>query len=375
MRLSNFRTPSGALLNIYIDKKSNTVKTNLFGKLEVVNDVNTATALTTVVKNASSCLVYVDPNNTAIQSLAILQDCESLLNDILKSNGINQVVTINPNVVAATKRPKPAPSQDVNNQDVNNTDVNTQDVKEEITTPIKQEKINLKTLNQLNNFFSEFNIDVAKSNRFINSICNKSKTSPEEVVKYISGYVDLIDHPEKDSIVAKLLTPEFNSIIDNLNKIDLSKIINKRISILYGPAGTGKTTKAIQQYPGAAIINCNPDITCQDLFETFNFVNGQPVFEKSDFIKAMEEGLPIILDEINLLNYDVIRTLQTLTDNKTTFNYKGTSYNIKDGFKIIGTMNLIVNGRIYPLSEPLVDRCSDIEMLTLSDIELVSRAF
>lgn len=103
--------------------------------------------------------------------------------------------------------------------------------------------------------------------------------------------------------------------------------------------------------------------------------NGAPVYKDSDFMIAVKTGRTIILDEINLCNDEVLRALQTLSDNKQYFNYKGQRIEIKDGFKIIGTMNLSVNGCIYALPEPLVDRAGLIKEFTLNAENLALRAF
>ena len=77
----------------------------------------------------------------------------------------------------------------------------------------------------------------------------------------------------------------------------------------------------------------------------------------------MVEGLAqkIILDEINLLSKDCLRGLQGLLDNKTEIVYKDYIIHIKEGFEIIGTMNLEINGQIESLPAPLVDRAYHIE--------------
>ena len=114
-----------------------------------------------------------------------------------------------------------------------------------------------------------------------------------------------------------------------------------------------------------------------DLMRTFDFNddNGNPVFKPSTLRLAMENGLPIIFDEINLLSFDCLRLLQTLTDGKSTINYNGDTITVKDGFKIIGTMNLTVNDQVYNLPEPLVDRAASITEFKLSPEELAAYAY
>ena len=110
----------------------------------------------------------------------------------------------------------------------------------------------------------------------------------------------------------------------------------------------------------------------QDLMEDFTFTDGKPTFQKSALWNAIDQGNTIVLDELNLLPLESLRFLQTLLDNKDVITYKGKQITIKSGFKIIGTMNLIVNGSKYPLPEPLVDRCENIEKFNMTADMLLS---
>ena len=67
--------------------------------------------------------------------------------------------------------------------------------------------------------------------------------------------------------------------------------------------------------------------------------------------------------------------IQGLTDNKETFKFKDEEIIINEGFKIIGTMNLFVNGNPYPLTPQLCDRCEDIIEFKLTNKKLVKLAF
>lgn len=197
------------------------------------------------------------------------------------------------------------------------------------------------------------------SSRFINTMLlnAKSKTACRE---YIINYFELQNSPDTATVKGLVKSPEFDGLFEILKELKTNKKINNRLEVYYGPAGTGKTTKAIQENPGAAVIPCNYSMDCEDLFKVVTFNDGKIEYQESPFIKAMQNGAAIILDEINLLNDNMIATLQTITDNKTEFTYGSKTYQIKPGFKIIGTMNLIVNGIIYPLRPALVDRCENI---------------
>ena len=88
--------------------------------------------------------------------------------------------------------------------------------------------------------------------------------------------------------------------------------------------------------------------------------------------ECMEKGLPLTLDEMNLLPFETVRFLQGILDGKKEFIFKGQKIQIKEGFTIIGTMNLVINGMAFGLPEPLVDRCSDIKKFTLKAEDLMA---
>lgn len=52
--------------------------------------------------------------------------------------------------------------------------------------------------------------------------------------------------------------------------------------------------------------------------------------------------------------------------------YKGVVVKIKEGFQIIGTMNLVVNGSVYSLPEPLIDRAEELKKFKLTASDLSS---
>ena len=148
--------------------------------------------------------------------------------------------------------------------------------------------------------------------------------------------------------------------------------INKRFKIYYGAQGTGKTTKALNETNNCCVV-CHSAMLPTDLMEDFKFDDkGNPIFIPSPLYNAMENGTPITLDEINLLPFESLRFLQGILDGKTEFQYKDKTVHIADGFYIIGTMNLTVNGMTYGLPEPLVDRCSITKKFELTADTLLS---
>lgn len=203
-------------------------------------------------------------------------------------------------------------------------------------------------------FFSEFSF--TPSFRFINTLAlAKDKT------EYVVNYFNLQNHSFTKEITEKVKSGEFRSIIAQLNELKANtdiNAINSRFDLYFGEPGTGKTTVATEQ--GTACIVCSSDMLPTDLMQNFAFSDGKAEFQKSDLWKAMEEGYTIVLDELNMLPFESLRFLQGILDNKNAIDFKGFHINIHKDFKVIGTMNLNVNGQCIPLPAPLVDRCSSI---------------
>lgn len=231
---------------------------------------------------------------------------------------------------------------------------------EEITKSMSDdERIEL-GVSQLIDFFTEFNF--TPSFRFLNTMARLPKNKRSS---YVNKYFSLMASPYAEDIQEKVKSAEFKQIMNNLSTAKSTHNINNRFRVYYGAQGTGKTTKALKETNNLCIV-CNSSMLPADLLEDFTFDNGKAAFHPSALVKCMEEGKPICLDEINLLPFDSLRFLQGIFDNKTEIQYKGNTIHIKDGFKVIGTMNLVVNGVSFGLPEPLVDRCEAIEEFKLT---------
>lgn len=221
-------------------------------------------------------------------------------------------------------------------------------------------------IRQLRDFFKEFDFSGNSSIRFMNTLFFKAKEGKAR--DYVINYFKLIDSPYANAVVEKTRSKEFKAIIKTLKELNVNiKPINQRFVLYYGNQGTGKTTKATELFPNAKVMNCNSNFEPNDLLETFDFENGSPTYKPSPLFLAMNRGDTVILDEINLLTRDCLRSLQAFLDNKECFEFKGETIKINDGFKVIGTMNLEVNGQVEALPAPLVDRAEDIVEFELSD--------
>ena len=233
---------------------------------------------------------------------------------------------------------------------------------------LSNEELTTIGLENLMKFFTEFQFE--PNFRFVNSLSLALSISKEKATSYICNYFELIDSPYAREICEKVKSAEFKEILANLGVLTPTKTVNNRFKLYYGSQGTGKTTKAMVETNGRCMV-CNNSMLPSDLMEDFVFDNGQATFKPSALWRSMVDGTPIVLDEINLLPFDSLRFLQTILDGKTEFLYKGNTVKIADGFKIIGTMNLTVNGMTYGLPEPLVDRAEDMQKFTLSAKDLL----
>lgn len=242
--------------------------------------------------------------------------------------------------------------------------------------PIQDELFNKevlkKTLDNLINFFKEF--EVYPSLRQVNCLARLCQKSISEGIKYIKNYYTLSDSPYKEAISSKTGSEEFKGILKILSSFDTEKVINKRLKIYYGPQGTGKSTMAMRELhiPDATndytdddpnrgfTIVCSSSMTPDDIMQDFGFVDGKAQLNESVVIYAMKNGRGILLDEFRNLSNATLDFIQSWTDDKSEFVYKGQVIKIHPNFRVIGTMNLVKNGVIYSIPEPLVDRCSEI---------------
>lgn len=234
----------------------------------------------------------------------------------------------------------------------------------ESTISMTAEQFNENVITKLIDFFSEFNFE--PNFRFLNTLCHY-----EDKKGYIMRYFKLVNSPYTNAIKDKMESPEFKTILKSLTSFAPKSWVNTRFKLYYGSQGTGKTTIALEETENRCMV-CHNAMLPSDLMEDFKFDDGKAGFHPSALYKAMENGESITLDEINLLPFESLRFLQSILDGKKEFIYKGTTVHIKDGFQIIGTMNLVVNGFTYGLPEPLVDRCSETKEFKLSAKDLLT---
>ena len=329
---------------IKISRKTGIIQTNLFNKdnqMETITEENKKLITNTIYKIFNKYSIGND------KKLILANSTIDYINEYYPELNVERITYTN------------SPEEFVNTP-----------VEEKISTPARPEidKKKIKnTLKKFIDFFSEFSFE--PNYRFVNtfSYCN----TISEAVEYTTRYFELSDSPYTNSIIEKMKSPEFNEIALELVNITPSTKINTRFKLYYGSAGTGKTTAAMKEAEGNCMV-CHSAMLPSDLMEDFKFEEGKAAFQPSSLYKAITEGKKIVLDEINLLPFESLRFLQSILDGKKEFNYKGINVQIKDGFQIIGTMNLNVNGSVYSLPEPLVDRAEQIKKYTLTADNLLN---
>lgn len=220
----------------------------------------------------------------------------------------------------------------------------------------------------LMDFFTEFSF--TPSFRFTNTLSFMVHKSKAAARAYVCNYFALMDSSYQKEVAQKVKSAEFGKILDDIAQYGVPAThVNTRLKIYYGSAGTGKTTLAQVESENRCIV-CNSSMLPSDLMEDFIFKDGNPDFNPSLLWDCMEQGKTIVLDEINLLPFDSLRFLQGIADGKSEFYYKNRPVRIKDGFQIIGTMNLTLGGMTYGLPEPLVDRCCEAKEFVLTADQL-----
>lgn len=215
-------------------------------------------------------------------------------------------------------------------------------------------------------FFSETSFK--PSIRMIDTLSRLNLKSGQN---YIGWFMELINHPDREVILPKLKSDEWKNIhaqmLDIYKKVGKSiDPINTRLEIVYGPNGTGKTFDVIKQYqekyPDIGVMACSSSMSsAEDLLQVFDFEEGgKPVFKDSPLTEAIKKDQPVILEEARLMQQSAMAFLQSLLDCKEYVDTcRGRLY-IGPNFKVIMTMNLEVNGVVYELPEPIVDRAQVI---------------
>lgn len=389
---ASFRLSNGQ--NVRIEQKNGAkiVSTNLWGSFYLITDRNAVNRLIALMNSDAS---VGEPAYIAVKELFDVNEI-GIPDPARGGSFVASVPVTKP--VQTVANPAPQPSSPISNIVANNPAPSISHIAPEMNdypfTPV-EEPAPVANDSQNENAFRQTKISIAErllkllckdefvvtpSARFVNTIARSAWNGGlNEAKSYFKRYFELSDHPDKDRINPLADSMEFESIVNDMLTVPLSKQINNRLEIYYGAPGTGKTTEAKKLYPNAKVMICSKEMTSDNLFRRFEFndVNGNPVFRQTALVDAMEAGEPIIMDEINLLPWSSIQDLQSLTDNKEEPYIEALkkAVKVKPGFKIIGTMNLQINGQTYGLSEALVDRAGVLKEFKMEADQLADWAW
>ena len=252
-------------------------------------------------------------------------------------------------------------------------DIPLEETKVEIPPEKDKEKEKEELMSQMTSTYKDFlkffsETSFKPSIRMIDTLSRLNLKSGQN---YIGWFMELINHPDREVIVPKLKSDEWKNIhsqmLDIYKKVGKSiDPINTRLEIVYGPNGTGKTYDVIKEYqekyPDIGVMACSSSMSsAEDLLQVFDFdEGGKPVFKDSPLTEAIKKDQPVILEEARLMQQSAMAFLQSLLDCKDYVDTcRGRLY-IGPNFKVIMTMNLEVNGVVYELPEPIVDRAQVI---------------
>lgn len=364
MRINGIETTRGGAVFIH-RQKDGSVRTNVFGEWEIINNG----------KELDLCVKLTQLDKAKLSY-------ENELNELLDLKPNANVKRVTPIVATpvAPVAPTPAPTQEI--EEVVSNSVNVTPKKKVARKPKKQypkmdytaEEIEFmeNTVQQYMDFCKD--LEFEPSIRNVNVFAYKCQDSLADAKDYFVQRLRLCCG-EYEMAYEKVKSDEFKALVEKFAQFRLNgEKINSRLVIYEGIPGGGKTTKAMREANGNCII-CNSSMIPSDLIEDFKLKDGKGNLIPSPLRHAMENGEKILLDEINTLTMDCFRFLQGLTDNKESFKFKDEEIEINEGFQIIGTMNLFVNGNPYPLTPQLCDRCADITEFKLTNKKLVKLAF
>lgn len=206
---------------------------------------------------------------------------------------------------------------------------------------------------RLANLFLQCGFNEIEGTHIINNrLCNNALhvKNKKELENVFLSYIKLLGAPAsiQENFKAQFKNQEFNTIYEDLQKLQAwtkeenfnLKYINERFLIYAGGAGTGKTYKATHENPKADVIIATADFSPSELLTKINPV--KMCYELTALGKAMQEGKIIIIDEFNDYNRATINALKTILDASVVRVHDSNSnldIDIKEGFKIIATMN------------------------------------
>lgn len=215
---------------------------------------------------------------------------------------------------------------------------------------------------KLNKFLSEFSyFRSGVSMRLVNTFARAA--DKKEALK---SYCEVSQMEDLPDLLEKMKSPEFAEVVKAFAALGKTpQPLNKRFAVFYGPPGGGKTYAAIkagESINGGSVdtVPCSAGMDAADMLYAYrlDYKSGKRGYVPTALLTAMVSGRGVVLDEVNLLPMEARMFLQNILDNKSKVNVMGVEIPIRDGFFVLGTMNLETGLGATPLPLPLVDRAA-----------------
>jgi MoxR-like ATPase len=144
------------------------------------------------------------------------------------------------------------------------------------------------------------------------------------------------------------------------NWAEVLRIVNAlpnppRRQLLYGAAGTGKTTYALSLSPQSERITLTQGMFPDALLGKFLLRDGSTYWHNAPASRAAEGGIPLVIDEIHMGGGELDSTLHAVLDDVSVCRLNldnGQVITPKDGYRVIATMN----GSPDQLKDTVLDR-------------------
>lgn len=224
----------------------------------------------------------------------------------------------------------------------------------------------------LNKFLSEFSyFRKGASMRLVNTFAIS-----EDKKAVLASYCEVSQMEDYPDLAEKMKSPEFEEVCKKFESFKGKvKPLNTRFAVFYGNPGGGKTyaainaAKKINGDDKCDVVPCSPSMDAADLLYAYrlDYKTGKRGYVPTALLTAMIHGRAVVLDEINLLPMEARMFLQDILDNKSCVHVMGVELPIKNGFFVIGTMNLETGLGSQPLPQPLVDRACVVKEFKTSD--------